>query len=86
MLWKNFRLPNFLFMKLLWPFHQNLNLILKKNKNWLQPLLKLAAVIAIGITVNYYTATLDTKVDTHIAQKTTIQLPDDSKVKLNANS
>ncbi|WP_222611368.1 FecR family protein [Winogradskyella echinorum] len=57
-----------------------------KPKQWLKPLLKIAAIFAIGLSVYYFTTTLNTEVGTSIAQRTTIELPDASTVDLNANS
>lgn len=57
-----------------------------KSIDWYKPLLKIAAVLAICFSVYYYTTTLDTKVNTDIAEKTQIVLPDASTVALNANS
>lgn len=56
------------------------------SKQWLKPLLRIAAILAIGFSVYYYTSTLDTNIGTQIAQQTTIELPDNSTVDLNANS
>lgn len=58
----------------------------KKSKQWLKPLLRLAAVLTIGFSVFYYTSTIDTEIDTGIAQQKSIELPDNSTVNLNANS
>ncbi|WP_458627484.1 FecR family protein [Winogradskyella sp. PC D3.3] len=64
------------------------NLTPKKThlNQWLKPLLRIAAILAIGFSVYYYTSTLDTEVGTLIAQQTTVKLPDASTVDLNANS
>ena len=64
------------------------NLEVKKTNlnHWLKPLLKIAAVLAIGFSIYYYTTTLDTQVSTSIAEQTTVQLPDHSTVDLNSNS
>ncbi|SDI15274.1 FecR family protein [Winogradskyella thalassocola] len=56
------------------------------SKQWLKPLLRIAAILAIGFSIYYYTTTLDTTVVTDIAQQTSIELPDHSTVDLNANS
>ncbi|MFK7833849.1 MAG: FecR family protein [Winogradskyella sp.] len=56
------------------------------NPQWLKSLLRIAAILAIGFSVYYYTSTLDTEVGTFIAEQTTIALPDESTVNLNANS
>ena len=70
--------------------YQNLKPNLKpessKSNSWLKPLLKIAAILAIGFSVYYYTSNLDTEIGTDIAQQTTIELPDTSTVDLNANS
>ena len=56
------------------------------SNNWLKPLLRVAAILAISFSVYYYTTTLDTNVSTLAAHKTTIELPDASSVSLNALS
>ena len=58
----------------------------KSKTNWLRPVLRIAAILAISFSVYYYTTTLDTNVATFAAQKTTIELPDNSNVSLNAMS
>ena len=57
-----------------------------KTNQWLKPLLRIAAILAIGFSVYYYTTNLDTEVGTLIAEQTSIKLPDNSSVNLNANS
>ena len=56
-----------------------------KNK-WFTPLLKVAAILAICFSTYYYTTTLDTTITTQYAEKTQIELPDHSKVNVNALS
>ena len=56
-----------------------------KNK-WFAPLLKVAAILAICFSAYYYTTTLDTTITTQYAEKTQIELPDHSKVNVNALS
>jgi ferric-dicitrate binding protein FerR (iron transport regulator) len=56
------------------------------KNNWLKPLMRVAAVLAICCSVYFYTTTLDTTVTTQLAQKTTVALPDASTVSLNAES
>ena len=56
------------------------------STNWLRPVLRIAAVIAIMFSVYYYSTTLDTSFETQMAQKTELVLPDDSEVSLNALS
>lgn len=83
---KDFRAPDFSVDQT----YQNLQPHLKsesaKTNQWLKPLLRIAAILAIGFSVYYYTTTLDTEIGTQIAQQTTIELPDTSTVDLNANS
>lgn len=68
--------------------YKELKTKLKRNTSvvWYKPLLRVAAVLAICFSVYYYTTTLDTNVNTTIAQQTQIVLPDASMVELNANS
>jgi ferric-dicitrate binding protein FerR (iron transport regulator) len=58
----------------------------KQPVQWFKPLMRVAAILAISFSLYYYTTTLDTKVSTEVAQKTTIELPDASSVSLNAKS
>lgn len=58
----------------------------RSKTNWLRPVLRIAAILAISFSVYYYTTTLDTNITTLAAQKTTIELPDASNVLLNAKS
>lgn len=53
---------------------------------WMSYVVRVAAVIAISLSVYYYTTTLDTEISTQMAQKTMIDLPDHSEVTLNALS
>lgn len=53
---------------------------------WVKPLMRVAAVLAICFSIYYYTTTLDTTVTTQFAQKTWVELPDNSSVNLNAKS
>ncbi|OEK08015.1 anti-sigma factor [Flavivirga aquatica] len=58
----------------------------KQPKHWLNPLMRIAAILAICFSIFYYTTTLDTTISTKFAQKTTIELPDASSVALNSKS
>lgn len=53
---------------------------------WFKPLMRIAAILAVCFSLYYFTTTLDTTFSTEYAQKTTIELPDDSSVSLNAKS
>lgn len=57
-----------------------------RKSNWYSPLLKVAAILAICFSAYYYTTNLDTTLDTQVSEKTRIELPDNSKVTLNALS
>ena len=58
----------------------------QKSTHWFNPLMRVAAILAVCFSLYYYTTTLDTKISTEYAQKTTIELPDASRVSLNAKS
>ena len=58
----------------------------KKPTHWFKPAMRVAAILAVCFSLYYYTTTLDTTITTDVAQKTTIELPDASKVSLNAKS
>ncbi|WP_411768581.1 FecR family protein [Winogradskyella sp. A3E31] len=64
----------------------NSKLKAKPKTNWIRPLLKIAAILAIGFSVFYVTTNLDTNVSTELAAKTITTLPDASTVNLNAES
>jgi len=57
-----------------------------KTNQWFKPLLRIAAVLALGFSIYYYTTTLKTEFNTNLAQQTIIELPDASTADLNANS
>lgn len=58
----------------------------QQSVNWFKPFMRVAAILAICFSLYYYTTTLDTTIATEYSQKTTISLPDDSSVSLNAKS
>lgn len=58
----------------------------KPSTHWVKPLMRVAAVLAICFSIYYYTTTIDTTVTTQFAQKTLVELPDNSSVNLNAKS
>jgi len=58
----------------------------QRSLNWLKPVLRIAAILALSFSVYYYTTTLDTNIATLAAQKTSIELPDASLVSLNADT
>ena len=58
----------------------------KSKPNIFKQLLKVAAILAVCFGLYFYTTTLDTTINTAIAQKTTITLPDASLVTINAKS
>ncbi|MEJ6791551.1 MAG: FecR family protein [Lacinutrix sp.] len=69
---------------------ESLNFALKtrkqKGNNYFKPLLRVAAILAISLSLFYYTTTLNTNINTEIAQKENVVLPDQSLVVLNAKS
>lgn len=52
----------------------------------LNKVIRIAAVVVLGISIFYYVINNDTEILTEIAQQSTLVLPDNSTVKLNANS
>jgi len=58
-----------------------------KQLDWIKPFLKIASVLVITFGV-YFTFfnTNTTKIETLVSEQSTIELPDQSKVRLNANS
>lgn len=58
-----------------------------KKLQWLNPMLKIASVLMLGLGVYYFLfMNVMTEVHTMVAEKTTIELPDSSRVLLNALS
>ncbi|WP_242132683.1 FecR family protein [Aestuariivivens marinum] len=56
------------------------------TRHWIKPFMRVAAILAICLSVYYYSTMVDTTYITDVAQKTIIQLPDASSVSLNAKS
>lgn len=71
---------------------RELELVLNKiqykqtKTSWFKPLLRIAAILVLGLSIYYYTTGLDTKINTLAANKTMVELPDQSTVNLNAGS
>ena len=59
-----------------------------KHLNWLKPALRIASVLVIGLVIYFTMFMNDSMVEQHtqIAEKTTITLPDLSRVMMNADS
>jgi len=83
---KGFKAPEFSVDQTYQTLKPHLKSQSSKTNQWLKPLLRIAAVLAIGFSVYFYTSNLDEHIETLVAQQTTIQLPDNSTVNLNANS
>lgn len=83
---KHFKASNFDSDKELETVLHKINTKKEDKTNWLKPVLRIAAVFAIAFVVYYYTTGLETNIHTLAAQKTNIELPDQSKVVLNAES
>lgn len=83
---KGFKAPEFNTDEALQTVLTNIKKQPNRQTNWLSPLLKIAAILAICFGAYYYTTTLDTTINTHYAEKSLIQLPDHSEVNLNALS
>jgi ferric-dicitrate binding protein FerR (iron transport regulator) len=83
---KRFKPPKFNTSEELNTVLETINTTQQYSRNWLKPMLRIAAILAISFSVYYYTTTLDTNITTLAAQKTTIELPDETSVSLNALS
>ncbi|PIB31162.1 anti-sigma factor [Gaetbulibacter sp. 5U11] len=83
---KGFKAPEFNADEALQTVLTNIKKQPNRQTNWLSPLLKIAAILAICFGAYYYTTTLDTTINTDYAEKSLIQLPDHSEVSLNALS
>ena len=83
---KSFKSPNFDIDDNYTDISHKLQLNEKKAIQWHKPLLRIAAILAICFSVYFYSTTLNTEVNTQIAQQTNVELPDASSVNLNANS
>ncbi len=56
------------------------------KNNWVKPFLRIAAILVISVGVYYFVTNTDTTINTVIAEKTAVELPDLSEVKLNTES
>ncbi|WP_282044264.1 FecR family protein [Winogradskyella flava] len=83
---KSFKAPEFPTDKNYDSLKSRLKFNQNKSKQWYKSLLKIAAVLAICFSAYYYTTTLDTKINTQIAQNANVSLPDASTVHLNAKT
>lgn len=83
---KSFKAPEFSVENTFNNLKSNLKPKEKNSRNWIKPLMRIAAVLAIGFSVYYYSTTLDSNFETTIAQQTVVELPDASTVDLNSNS
>ncbi|MDT0559307.1 FecR family protein [Ichthyenterobacterium sp. W332] len=59
---------------------------LKTKGSIFKPLIRIAAILVIGLGLFWYSLTLNTTIDSKIAEKLNIILPDNSEVVLNAKS
>ncbi|QXP77925.1 MULTISPECIES: FecR family protein [Winogradskyella] len=83
---KDFKAPDFITEASYKTLQPQLKPKTTKTYTWLKPLFKIAAILMIGLSVYYYTTTLNTEIHTEIAEQSIIKLPDASSVNLNANS
>ena len=83
---KRFKAPEFNTSEELNTALHTINTTKQYSLNWLKPLLRVAAILAISFSVYYYTRTLDTNKEATVAQKVEFKLPDASSVTLNALS
>ena len=73
--------------------NKELNSVLQKinshkapKNSWVKPLLRIAAILVISVGVYYFSTNTDTTINTVVAEKTAVDLPDLSQVQLNADS
>ncbi len=83
---KDFKAPDFSIENNYKTLKPQLKSDISKANQWFRPLLRIAAILALGFSIYYYTTTLDAQFNTNIAQQTVVELPDTSTVDLNANS
>ncbi len=83
---KHFKATDFDSEKELYTVLQKIKTKKSTKNNWYKPVLRIAAILAIFFSVYFYTTSLDTAFNTLAAQKTSVELPDNSNVQLNANS
>lgn len=83
---QNFKAPHFDADTAYNTLNSQIETYLTAKRQWFKPLLKIAAILAIGFSFYYYTTTLDTNFNTQIAEQITVELPDESVVKLNSSS
>ena len=83
---KGFKAPNFNTEEALQSTLHSIKVEKSASKNWLQPMLKVAAILAISLGGYYYTTTLDSSFSTDFTEKSSIELPDHSSANLNAHS
>lgn len=69
---------------------KNITSKIKSNKtnkaNWIKPLFRIAAVLAICFSIYYFTTNTETRIATLTSEKTNLTLPDASTVTLNSKS
>ena len=83
---KHFKAPEYDSEKELESVLHKINTQKSHDKNWIKPLIRIAAIVVISIGVYFTFFNNETIVDTSIAQKTSVDLPDLSEVKLNSQS
>ena len=65
---------------------QKINTHKAPKNNWVKPLMRIAAILVISVGVYYFTTNSDTTINTVVAEKTAVDMPDLSQVQLNADS
>jgi len=83
---KRFKSPEFNTQEELNTVLHTINTTKQYSRNWIKPLMRVAAMLAISFSLYYFTTTLDTTENAFAANKTTFSLPDASSVTLNALS
>ena len=83
---KTFKAPEFNSEESLKSVLQTIKNKNQPKQNWLYKAMQIAAVLVIGFGIYFYSINKDTNYATRFAEKTTISLPDNSVVNLNAQS
>mgnify|MGYP002712973712 CR=1 FL=1 len=83
---KHFKAPDFDNPKELQALLQKIKAQSTTANSWLKPLLRIAAIVVLFFGAYYFIVGFNTTIQTNLAEKTAVTLPDQSQVQLNAAS
>ena len=84
---KAFQIPSFNSDSTFEKINQSINPTKFRSKNsWTRQFLRIAAIVVIGLGIYTYIGSLDTRISTSIAEKTSVILPDASHVLINSKT